>query len=53
MDNLDKNLIEDLKAESLRYIPDNIPGFFRQKNRNTFSYYDMTGNKIKDEKNTY
>jgi len=50
MDNLDKNLIEDLKAESLRYIPDNIPGFFRQKNRNTFSYYDMTGNKIKDEK---
>lgn len=39
-----------MKQESLRYISDSAPGYFRQKNRNTFSYYDTEGNRIKDEK---
>lgn len=50
MDNLSPDIIKDLKAESLRYVSDDMPGFFRQKNRNTFSYYDDDGNKIKDAK---
>lgn len=50
MDNLDPDIIDGLKSESLRYISDNIPGFFRQKNRNTFTYYDDAGKRIKDEK---
>ncbi len=50
MDNLTPNLIEGLKKESLRYISDAAPGYFRQKNRGSFSYYDTEGNKIKDEK---
>jgi hypothetical protein len=49
MDNLDDAIIKEMKNESLRYIPDSTAGYFRQKNRNTFSYYDTDGNKIKDE----
>lgn len=48
MDNLDKDLIQSLKEESLRYISDTAPGFFRQKNHGVFTYYDTDGNKIKD-----
>ncbi len=50
MDNLDSDIISDLKAESLRYVSDDTPGFFRQKNRNTFSYYNEDGDKIRDKK---
>jgi DNA topoisomerase-1 len=49
MDNLDKDIIREMKNESLRYITDSVPGFFRQKNRNVFTYYNTEGNKIKDE----
>lgn len=46
MDNLDKKIIKEMKNESLRYISDSYPGYFRQKNRNTFTYYDTEGNRI-------
>ncbi len=46
MDKLDPDIIESLKSESLRYVSDDSPGFFRQKNRNTYSYYDQNGKKI-------
>ncbi len=49
MDNLNKDIIREMKNESLRYITDSSPGYFRQKNRNVFTYYDTEGNKIKDE----
>jgi len=49
MENLDEEIIREMKNESLRYIPDTTPGYFRQKNRNVFTYYDNEGNKIKDE----
>jgi DNA topoisomerase-1 len=49
MENLDKNILREMKNESLRYIEDSTPGFFRQKNRNTFSYYDTKGKRIIDE----
>lgn len=50
MDNLDPQLLQELKKESLRYISDTTPGYFRQKNRNVFSYYDFNGKKITDTK---
>lgn len=50
MDRLDEEIIKEMKSESLRYVSDESPGYFRQKNRNTFSYYDTEGNKIKDVK---
>lgn len=50
MENLDKNILKEMKNESLRYIEDSSPGYFRQKNRNTFSYYDTKGRKISDSK---
>ncbi|MDO8269451.1 MAG: DNA topoisomerase IB [Candidatus Levybacteria bacterium] len=50
MENLDKEVLKEMRNESLRYITDAIPGFFRQKNRNTFSYYDIEGKKITSEK---
>lgn len=50
MENLDPALIAGLKKESLRYVSDTIPGYFRQKNRGAFSYYDTKGKKITDEK---
>lgn len=49
MDNLDRDIIKEMKNESLRYVSDTMPGFFRQKNRNIFSYYDTDGKKITDE----
>jgi DNA topoisomerase-1 len=48
MENLDKKILKEMRDESLRYIEDSHPGFFRQKNRNTFSYYDTRGKKIND-----
>jgi DNA topoisomerase-1 len=48
MENLDKEIIKEMKNESLRYVSDEQPGFFRQKNRNVFSYYDTEGKKITD-----
>lgn len=48
MENLDEAIIKEMKKESLRYIPDTTPGYFRQKNRNTFNYYDVDGKKITD-----
>lgn len=50
MNNLDEEIIREMKSESLRYVSDDSPGYFRQKNRNTFSYYDTEGSRIKDEK---
>ena len=49
MENLDKEIIAGMKSESLRYVSDSTPGYFRQKNRNTFSYYDAQGKKITDQ----
>lgn len=46
MDNLDDEIIKEMKNESLRYVSDTSPGFFRQKNGNLFSYYDAQGKKI-------
>lgn len=40
---------EDLAREvRLRYVSDSKPGFFRQKNRKTFTYYDEDGKRITD-----
>lgn len=39
---------EKIEEEGLRYMSDKSPGWFRQKNRNIFTYYDTKGNKIKD-----
>lgn len=50
MDQLDPDIIEGLKKESLRYISDTTPGYFRQKNRGVFSYYNYDGQKINDGK---
>lgn len=50
MENLDQQIIKEMRSESLRYISDEKPGYFRQKNRNTFSYYDEGGRKITDAK---
>ncbi len=46
MDNLDKEIIEEMKSESLRYVSDSNPGYFRQKNRNTYTYYNTDGKRI-------
>lgn len=46
MDNLDKEIIKEMKSESLRYVSDSNPGYFRQKNRNTFTYYNTDGKRI-------
>ena len=48
MENLDEDIIKEMKRESLRYVSDTTSGYFRQKNRNSFSYYDTKGKKIVD-----
>ncbi len=50
MENLDKEIIREMENESLRYVSDDSPGYFRQKNRNVFSYYNTEGKRITDEK---
>lgn len=49
MDNLDSQIQQQMKRESLRYVSDKEKGYFRQKYRNIFSYYDTKGKKITDE----
>ncbi len=51
MDVIDPNLALQLKEEGLIYFSDNKPGFFRQKRGKDFTYYDLSGKKITDEKN--
>lgn len=46
---LDPEIKQQLKEENLRYISDRTPGFFRQKVRKDFEYYDIDGNKIRDK----
>jgi DNA topoisomerase I len=42
---------EELAKEvSLRYVTDSQPGFFKQRNRNEFMYYDVDGKRITDPK---
>lgn len=42
---------EELAREvSLRYVSDSQPGFFRQKNKKDYIYYDQTGKRITDPK---
>src|SRR5688572_26412610 len=42
---------EELAKEvSLRYVTDSQSGFFRQRNKNTFIYYDQRGKRITDPK---
>ncbi len=42
---------EDLAREvHLRYVSDSKPGLFRQKNRETFTYYDEDGKRVTDKK---
>lgn len=50
MDNLDQEIIKGMHKESLRYFTDDKPGYFRQKYRNHFRYYDDNGNRILGEK---
>lgn len=38
-----------VKQEGLVYVNDRSVGWFRQKNRNVFTYYNTKGEKIKDE----
>ncbi len=40
------------KEANLRYVSDSQPGFFRQKNKDSFIYYDQKGNRIVDPKIT-
>lgn len=49
MDNLDEKIIKGMRKESLRYVTDDNPGYFRQKYRNHFRYYDTDGNRITSE----
>ena len=37
------------EEEGLRYVNDKSAGWFRQKARNTFTYYNTRGEKITDE----
>lgn len=39
---------EKVKDEGLRYITDSSPGWFRQKVRSSFYYYNTKGERIKD-----
>lgn len=39
---------EKVKDEGLRYVSDTAPGWFRQKVRNSFYYYDTRGERIRD-----
>lgn len=48
MENLDQEIIKEMKNKSIRYVTDATPGYFRQKNRSTYAYYDIEGNKIRD-----
>lgn len=48
--NLDPEIKKQLKKEDLRYVSDQIPGFFRQKAGKQFKYYDLDGKIIKDNK---
>ena len=41
---------QELEKEHLRYVSDNVPGFFRQKSGKSFHYYDLRGDRIKDAK---
>ncbi len=42
---------EELAKEmNLRYVSDSQPGFFRQRNKKSFTYYDQAGGKIDDPK---
>lgn len=42
---------EELAKEvNLRYVSDSQPGYFRQKNRKSFIYYDQMGKRIVDPK---
>lgn len=50
MQNLDSKIQSKLKKESLRYVSDSIPGYFRQKNRSVFNYYDTEGSRITNPK---
>jgi len=38
------------KEVNLRYVSDSQAGFFRQKNRKSFIYYDLAGERISDPK---
>lgn len=50
MSQLPKQELENLlKEEGLRYTSDQTPGFFRQKKGKDFNYYDLEGEKIKQE----
>lgn len=46
---INKDLAEALKKESLRYATDSSPGFFRQKLNGKWNYYDLDGKRIKDD----
>lgn len=45
----EEKLKKALKEESLRYLSDNTPGFFRQKINGKYTYYDLNGKRIDDE----
>ena len=40
---------KQMKEEGLRYVNDKSAGWFRQKVRSMFSYYNTKGEKITDE----
>ena len=45
----DLEIAQALKKESLRYVSDSMPGFFRQKFGKSFKYYDLDGKLITDK----
>lgn len=49
MENLSTEIKKELKKESLRYVSDSKPGFWRQKIGKKFTYYDEEGKKITDK----
>lgn len=46
----DSTIEEELEKENLRYVSDTAPGYFRQKVGKKFEYYNLEGNKLKDDK---
>lgn len=46
----DKDFLNALRKESLRYATDSAPGYFRQKLNGKFKFYDRNGNRITNEK---
>ncbi|MBI2420514.1 MAG: DNA topoisomerase IB, partial [Candidatus Levybacteria bacterium] len=47
---IDPKIHKELRKEELRYSSDQVPGFFRQKIKGKFKYYDTDGKRLTDKK---